>query len=273
MLRPSRASFIAVLALCSCSLFQRNRGPGFEPVSDADFGRLTASQMGPVETARRQLFADRDARARTTLRLEEAKHEAELAQADGTAARADTQRAQAEQAAAASSNAPDLKARAEEAAIQAELHRRAAQAHAAYAQKLLAARQAEVDAADNLVKVREAELERAKLMALSQARIPAAAKYHPATFDARIADAQRGYQHARARADDALQQAGQVHGAWVALNGQYQARLQGGNPTGTGAAPGAPTAQPGPLVPGTAPPQPGEAAQAPAAPTQPAAQE
>jgi len=263
MLRPTRVPLLAVLALSSCALFQHGRGPRFKPVSDVDFGRLNTSQMGPVDAARGQLFAARDAQARTTLRFEEAKHEAQLAQAEGTAAQADAQRAQAEQEAAASSNAPDVKARAQEGAIQAELHGRAAQAHAAYAQKLLAARQAEVDAAGEMVKVREAELERAKLTALSQAGIPAAAKYDAATFDARVADAQRNYHQARARVDEAMHQAEQVQGAWVALNDQYQSRLQGGTGTGAGAAPAA-VGQGTPITPATAPPQPGEAARAPA---------
>jgi hypothetical protein len=261
---PTRPLLLAVLATCSCALFQRNQGPRFKPVSDVDFGRLTPGQMGPVDAARGQAFAARDAQARATLRLEEAKHEAEFAQAEGTAGQADTQRAQAELDAAASSNAPDVKARAQEAAIEAELHRRAAQAHAAYAQKLMTARQAEMDAAAGMVKVRDAELERAKLTALSQARIPAATKYSPATFDAKVADAQRGYQQARARADDALAQAEQVRGAWVALNDQYQSRLQGRPAaTGTGTAPAA-GGQDTPLTPATAPPQPEEAIRAPA---------
>ncbi len=261
----SRASLLAVLALTSCALFQRNRGPEYQPVSDADFGRLRPSQMGPVDAARGQAFAARDAQARATLRLEEAKHEAELAQAEQTAAQADAQRAQAMQDAAASSNAPDVKASAQEATVDAELHRRAAQAHAAYAQRLMAARQAEVDAAARLVEVRDAELDRAKLTALSQAGIPAATKYQPSTFDARVADAQRDYQQAKARADGALQEADQVHNAWLALDDQYQQRLQGAAQTGTGA--GSATAERGaPLPPATAPPQPGEAIRAPAAP-------
>src|SRR5512140_1091057 len=117
--RLSRASILAVLVLSGCALFQRSRGPRYEPVSDADYGRLAPSQMGPIDAARGQLFAARDAQARATLRLEEAKHEAELGQAEQTAAQADAQRAQAEQDAAASSNAPDAKARAQEATVDA----------------------------------------------------------------------------------------------------------------------------------------------------------
>jgi hypothetical protein len=199
------------------------------------------------------------------LRLEEAKHEGDLAQAEETAARADSERARAEQDAAATSNAPTAKAQAQEAAADAELHRRAAQAHEAYAQRLLASRQAEMDAAGELVKVREAELERAKLTALSQAGVPAATKYDPAPFDAYVADAQRDYQRARAKASDALHQADETHNAWVALNQQYQARLQGAAAqTGTGVAQGGGAAQDAPLGPATAPPQPGEATHAPA---------
>ena len=257
----SRALLASVLAVTSCALFHGS-GPKFQPVSDADYGRLAAGQMAPVDAARRQVTAARDASARARLRLEEAEHEAQLAQADQTAARADSERSLAEQGAASSSKAPDVVAQAQEAAARAELRRRAAQAHAAYAQRLVGARQAEVEAADDQVAVREAELDRAKLTALSQADIPAATKYNPASFDARVADAQKRYQEARAKANDSLHQADQTHSAWLALNDQYQQRLQG--PTaqgGTGAA--------APLQPGTAPTGPDEAARAPAAPPSP----
>jgi hypothetical protein len=262
----SRGPIVAILAVSGCSLFQHH-GPEYKPVSDADFGRLAPGQMAPVDTARGQLFAARDADSRAKLRLEEARHEAELGQAEQTAARADIERAHAEQQAAAVSNDPTVKARAQETAAQAELHRRAAQAHAAYAQKLLAAREAEVDAAQEMIKVREAELERAKLTALSQAGIPAATKYDPVSFDAHVAEAQRDYQQSRAKATAALHEADQTHNAWVALNQQYEARLQSARAaagSGTGTAAGA--AQGAPLTPATAPPQPGEAARAPATP-------
>jgi hypothetical protein len=257
----SRASLAAALIVSACAMFRGGGNPKFTPVSDADYGRLAPGQMAPVDAARGQTFAARDAAARAKLRLEEAQHESELAQAEQTAARADTEHARAEQDAAASSKAPDVLARAQESAVRAELHRRAAQAHAAYAQKLMAARQAEADAADDQVKVRDAELDRSKLTALSQAGIPAATKYSPASFDARVAEAQRKYQEAKARADDAVHQANQTHNDWMALNDQYRQRLQGSAAqTGTG------TAQAAPLIPGTAPPQPGEAARAPAQP-------
>lgn len=260
--RLSLASLAAVLAVSGCALFQHGRNPKFEPVSDADVGRLAPGQMGPIDAARGQVFAARDAQSRTKLRLEESRHEAELAQAEQTAARADIERARAEQDAAASSNDPAGKARAQEAAVEAELHRRATQAHAAYAQRLLTARQAEVEAAGELIKVREAELERAKLNALAQARVPAAAKYPRAPFDAHVADAERDYQRRRAGAADALDRAEQTRNAWAALDQQYQVRLRSAPAqTGTGAAP-----QGGPIPPGDAPMQPAEAARAPASP-------
>ena len=257
--RVSLASVLAALTASGCAMFHHGRAE-FKPVSDADFGRLAPDQMGPVDAARGQVFAAGDAVSRATLRLEEAKHEAELAQAEQTSARADKERARAEQDAAQSSNAPDVKARAQESAVRAELHARATQAHAAYAQRLLQARQAELDAAGAHVKVREAELERAKLTALAQAGIPAATKYDPAPFDAHVADAQRDYQQDWARASSALREADQTRNAWVALNQQYQARLQGAAAqTGTG------TSQ-GPLAPGTSPTDASEAVNAPASP-------
>lgn len=228
----------ATLLAGACSMVGGHRAE-FKPVSDTDYGRLGPSQLGPVDQARTAAAAARDDVARAKLRLQQAQNEIALARADQTAARAAVQRAQAQASAATGSNDPNAKAQAQEAAAQAELQTRSAQAHMAYAQRLAEARQAEVDAGDQQVALREAELEKSKLTALTQAGIPAATKYNPATFDARVAGAQQEFSQRRAEADERMHAAMQNENAWRTLHAQYQARVSG-PVQGTGAAPAAP---------------------------------
>lgn len=243
---------LAVFLVAGCSMIHRNRAE-FKPVSEADFGRLQPNQLGPVDQARSAVFGAHDEVSRAKLRLQQAENEVEMARADQTAARAVQQRAQAQQDAAKNSNDPSAKAQSQEAAAAAELQARSAQGHMAYAQKLVAARQAEVDAADRHVAVREAELERARLTALTEAGVPAATKYNPATFDARVAGAQQEYAQRKADADQRLSEAQQNENAWRALHAQYQARMQGQARSLGAGADGGPAAPPPPqpAAPGT----------------------
>jgi hypothetical protein len=235
----------AVSTLTGCSMFQR--GPRFQPVSEADFGRLSPAQMGPVDSARGELFSAHDAVARAKLRLQEVQQEPARARADETAARAELQRAGAELDAAASSADPGAKARAKELDAAARLRAQAARAHTGFAQRQVDARQAEVDMGEARVEVAEAELERAKLTALRQARIAAATKYDAAPFDAHVAQAEKGFQDARARAAEAARRSDQSRFAWSTLTQQYQARVQGESPpAGTGAGQALPVAPPPP---------------------------
>lgn len=234
-LLPLAAPLAAVALLAGCSAVH-GRHSGYRPVADTDYARLRPDQLGPVDQARVAEGAARDEVARAKLRLEQAQSEIAMARADQTAARAAGQRAAAQRDRALSSNAPAARAGAQEAAAEAELQARAAQAHMAYAQRLVEARRAEREAADRLVVVRQAELERARLSALAQAGVPAATKYDPAAFDARVADAQRDYQQRRADAAQRLDLAQQNENAWRVLHAQYQARVEGpGRTYGTGA--------------------------------------
>jgi len=209
-----------------CSMVRGHRAE-FKPVSEADYGRLKAGQLGPVDGARAAAAAARDEVARAKLRLQQAEDEIALARADQTAARAATQRADAQVSAANDSNDPTAKAQAQEASAEAVLHSRSAQAHMAYAQRLTEARQAEVDAAEQLVKVRDAQLEKSRLTALTEAGLPAASKYNAASFDARVSGEQQRYSQRRADADQRMHVAMQNENAWRTLHAQYQARVQG----------------------------------------------
>jgi hypothetical protein len=238
MARGSWLLVVASLLAGGCSMI-RGKHAQFKPVSEPDYGRLQPNQLAPVDAARAAVSSANDEVARAKLRLEQASNDVEMARADLTAAQAATQRAQAQGDAAASSNDPNAKARAQEAAAEAELQTRSAKAHLAYGQRLVEARQAEIDTAEKEVALRQAELDKAKLTALSQARIPAASKYDPATFDARVAGAQKDYSEQRAEADRRMHAAKQAENAWRTLHAQYQARIQG-QPAGTGAGPAAP---------------------------------
>ncbi|HYD42010.1 MAG TPA: hypothetical protein VEB43_14365 [Anaeromyxobacter sp.] len=241
-----RALWLLAAALLAggCSMFQ-DRKAEFQPVSDADYGRLAPDQLGPVNAARDQLFAARDEVARAKLRLQQAENEAELARADQSMVKAAMQRAKAEGNVARKSNAPEAKAKAQEAAAQAELQARSARAHLAYANQLGRARQAELEAAEALVRVREAEHEQAKLQALSQAGIPAATKYDASLFAARVAEARREHLEAQSEARVRLAEAQKGENTWRTLHAQYEERVQGQTPaTATGAGAPGPQAPP-----------------------------
>ncbi len=243
----SRIWMIALLALFTAGGCATGGGAKFQPVSETDIGRLSTGQMGPVDAARTRVAAAQDDGSRSRLRLEDAKHELDLAQAGQSAAKADTERATAMQNAAKSSNKPADKARAQEMSAQAQLHDRAASARVDYAQKLVAAREAEVTAADEQVKVRQAELDRAKLTALQRSGNPAAKKYDSARFDARVFTAQADFNQTQAKAVDAQRQAEEAHNSWVALNQQFEDRVRtaAAQPKGGAAAQGTGSAQTG----------------------------
>jgi colicin import membrane protein len=224
--RKTLAATLAAVALGGCWVF-RGRGPELRPVSDADFGVLSPDQMGPVDTARGSLFAARDAVVRAQLRLREARNEVDLARLDRTAAQAEAQRAAGTVRAAGESADPSAQARAKELAEAARLRIEAAQAHATYAERLVEARKADVEAAGARVRIAEAELERSKLTALEEARIPAARNYDPRPLDALVARAQSAAQERAAAARAADQRAAEAQGAWRTLSQRYQARISG----------------------------------------------
>jgi len=232
------ALILAAAGAAGCAM-SRSRGP---EISQADFGRLSPGQMAPVDAARGNLFAARDAVSRAKLKLQEAQHEIELSRADRTAARAQEQRDVAMAEAAKESGDAAAQARGQGLADAARLRIEAARAHEDYARGLVKAREAAVALAEAHVGSSEARLERAKLTALSKARIPAATKYDPAPLDAAVSRARAREDDRRADANETKRSADEARSAWRALSRRYQARVEGvgeeATGTGSGAAPG-----------------------------------
>jgi hypothetical protein len=114
----------------------------------------------------------------------------------------------------------------------AALRTQAADARLDYARRLVAAREADVAAAEARVRRLEWEAERAKLTALREAQIPAATKYDPAPIDGRVAEAARAESAARARAGELDRAAAVAHGRWRGLVDRYEARARGIGTTG-----------------------------------------
>ena len=221
---------VALAALAACA---------GTTVSDADLGRLAQGQMGPVSEARQFVGSARDEQARARLHLQEVQHESQLAKADAQAAQADADRAAIQAKVANDTRDPGQLEQARTMKAQADAKKRAADARADYAKKLVAARQASISAADQQVALGEARLERAKLLSLQQANIPAAGKYDMAKFNQRASDMQKSFDQALQKARGQESQAMAAQQAWVDAQRQIQAQaVQTGigtdRPTGTG---------------------------------------
>ncbi len=232
-MRPLAALALGVLLAAGCrSTPKRVQARPVPTVSPADLGRLAPEQMGPIQTARGDLDASRDAVSRARLRLQDARHEEAYARADRTQADADRQRADAQLRTSGEAGDARLAARATELVEAASLRAQAADARLDYARRLVAAREAEAQAAEARVRRGEWEVERAKLTALREAQIPAASKYDPAPLERRVAEAARAEDGARARARDLDHQAAAAHARWRGLLDRYEARARGIGATG-----------------------------------------
>jgi hypothetical protein len=183
-------------------------------VADADYGRLTPKQMTVVETARRKEIAARDNLARAQLRCKEADQVEELAQADLPAVESDKKRAEAAAKMASESRDPVARDRAQGQSQRAAIHEREAAAHAEYAAKLKEACQAEATAAQRRLDTATAQVNQAELRALRSARVPAAEKYDPASFDKAVNDAAAQQAQAEAEARQKRQQAVLAERQW-----------------------------------------------------------
>ena len=212
MQRTALTLALAALTACAGSRSHENEAP---KVSDADFARLGPDQMAPVDQARQALYAARDELARARLRQQQMQNEAALAQADRTAADADAQRAAAEAKTANDSREPAALQRVQQLQQQASLRRQAADAHLDYANKLGAARAAQVTSAQRQVDLAEAQLELAKLQSLQAGGVPAAAKYDAAAFQKRT-------QEARQAADQSFQQARDLETQSIVAQRRYE---------------------------------------------------
>lgn len=184
-------------------------------VSDADVGRLGPEQGRLVDEARQALSVAKDARSRTSLRLQQAQNEEGTAAADQQAAEADQKVADAQQKVANDSRAPEALERARELQEQAKTNKQAAELHREYAKKLIEQRKAEVEAAEQQVKVAEARVEWSKLQALEQAGNPASTKYDAGPFQKAVNDAQ-------VDADKAMQHAQQLEAQATAARQRWE---------------------------------------------------
>jgi hypothetical protein len=228
-----RPLVLAVLAAAlACRSSSDRRDAPVATVSAADLGRLAPEQMGPVQAARADLDAARDAVARGRLRLQQSRHEEGFARADRTAADSDRQRAEAELRAARETGDPRLMGRATELREAAALRTQASDARLDYARRLAAAHEAEIAHLEARARRAEWEVERAKLTALREVGNPAATKYDPGPIERRVAEAARAEQAARARASELERAAAVAQGRWRSLVDRYEARARGAGSTG-----------------------------------------
>jgi len=202
-------------------------------VSDADVGRLGPEQEALVDQARQALASANDALSRTSLRLQQAQNEENTAKADQQAADADQKVADAQQRVANDSRAPDALEKARQLQEQAKAHKQVADAHLEYANKLIAERKAEVQAAEQQVKVAQARVEWSKLQALEQANNPAATKYDPGRFQTAVNDAQGDLDRSVQKTRDLEVQATAARQQWEDSQRRLQA-LGSSDQTGTG---------------------------------------
>jgi hypothetical protein len=115
---------------------------------------------------------------------------------------------------------------------QAKAHKQVADVHLDYASELIDERKAEVQAAEQQVKVAQARVEWSKLQALEQASNPAVAKYDAGRFQTAVNDAQGNRDTATQKAHDLEAQATAARQRWEDLQGRLQAH--GNSETGTG---------------------------------------
>jgi hypothetical protein len=228
---------LAVLALAAgiglgCRSAPNRAQPQVVTVSPADLGRLSPEQMGPIQSARADLDASRDAVARARLRLQDARHEDWYARADRSQADADRQRSEAELRMAEEAGDARLATRARERVEAAALRAQASDARTEYARRLLEARDAEVKAAEAQVSRAAWAVERAKLAALREAQLPAATKYDPAPLDRRLLDAARAEQSSRGRSQELGRRAAIAFDRWRSLVDRYEAKARAGGRTG-----------------------------------------
>jgi hypothetical protein len=222
------AAALAAISTTACSSTPK-KAAAEQPVrtvADADLGRLGPDEMSALQTARGALHEARDAVARARLRLQESKHEDNWATAEKASAEGDRLRAAAELAAAKEAGDQGRAGLAAERAEAAALRGQAADARLEYARRLVAARDAEVKAAEARARRAEWEVERSKLTALREAGNPAATKYDAAPIDARVTEALRAEQAAQARARELGSSARASFDKWRSLADRYEARAK-----------------------------------------------
>jgi hypothetical protein len=219
------AIVLAAFAALACAGSRAQKKPAVVTVSDSDYGRLQAGQTQLVDAARADLARARDEFARAKLGETDATQEDELARADLMAAESAKLRADSLAKTAKESNAPaDLEA-ARSMAETAQLRLQTASAHMTYAKAVQAQRAAEVRTAERRVAYENARVELAKLQALQQAGVPAAAKYPAAQLEGQVAQARQQLEQAEQESRGGEAQVMSARRSWDELNRQLQAKL------------------------------------------------
>lgn len=232
-MRTNGITALAVAAAMGCTHGGAQSEAKSSTVAEADVGRLGPEQRGLVDQARQALARDKDAYSRTSLRLQQAENEENTAKADQQAAEADQKVADAQQRVASDSRAPDALEKARLLQERAKAHKQVADGHREYASKLIDERKAEMQAAEQKVKVGELRVERSKLQALEQADNPAAAKYDRGRFETAVNDAQGDLDKATQKARDLEDQATAARQRWEDSQRRLQAKGSA-DQTGTG---------------------------------------
>lgn len=186
-------------------------------VSDADYGRLDATQTKPVSDARAQLALAQDEMGRAKLGVVNDQHEGDLARADQTAASADMSRAAAETKMGKDSNEPGQMQQASDSTKTAQRGKEVADARLAYSKKLATSQAAHVTAAERKVDLMTEKVNLAKLQSLDNAAVPAAGKYDRAGTMERVVNAQRAYDRAVATAAQAAAETRTAKEHWERL--------------------------------------------------------
>lgn len=194
---------VSMMAACASGRPEQrpaSEAPPPPPASPAQAGTPDAP-AAPDATSDLLRKDAQDTLSRTRARLDEAKREQQFARSELDGSRQDLQRAQHQAEAANRSDDALARARAVEAVEAAATRARAAEAHLEYAQRLVAARTADVDAARAHVAVVEVQI--------APASDPAHAE--------RVADARRTEEQARSRALELGQAALESQRQWQAL--------------------------------------------------------
>lgn len=226
-MRIQRVVTFALAAVMGCMHGGAQSEAKSSTVSEADVGRLGPEQEALVDQARQGLASARDALSRTTLRLQQAQNEENTAKADEQAAAADQKVADAQQRVANDSRAPDALEKARQLQERAKARKQVADLHLDYANKLIDERKAEVQAAEQQVKVAQARVEWSKLQALEEARNPAAGKYDGGRFQTAVNDAQGDLDKRVQKSHDLEAQATVARQRWE--DSQRGLRAQGGS--------------------------------------------
>ena len=202
-----------VLAMIGCASSRNARqeapvAPTTEPQATATAPAQPSAQ--PSSAAREQANVDL---ASTRARLQEAQRELEAARSESADADAETRSAQGRMDSANRLTDSVAQARAAELARTAEMHGRSAMSHLDYANKLVAARQADVDVAQLHVRTVEAGGGTAASDSWSQ------------PMDQRLVDAQNAENVARERASELGRAALDAQRAWEKASGRARAAL------------------------------------------------